>query len=61
MNRHHNPQQTEWPVNAVFTLGHSTLLIERFIALLHAYGIRASRTSEPCRVRDITRNSTAIR
>jgi uncharacterized protein (DUF488 family) len=39
MNRHHNPQQTEWPVNAVFTLGHSTLLIERFIALLHAYGI----------------------
>lgn len=29
----------EWPQGAIFTLGHSTLPIERFIALLHIYGI----------------------
>jgi uncharacterized protein (DUF488 family) len=28
-----------WPEGAVFTVGHSTLPIERFIALLRAYGI----------------------
>jgi uncharacterized protein (DUF488 family) len=28
-----------WPQDAVFTLGHSTLPIERFIALLKIYGI----------------------
>jgi uncharacterized protein (DUF488 family) len=28
-----------WPENAIFTVGHSTLPIERFIALLHIYGI----------------------
>jgi uncharacterized protein (DUF488 family) len=29
----------EWPAGAVFTVGHSTLPIERFIALLKTYGI----------------------
>jgi uncharacterized protein (DUF488 family) len=29
----------EWPDHAVFTLGHSNLAIERFIALLKTYGI----------------------
>ena len=33
------PQETQWPEGAVFTVGHSTLPIERFIALLHTYGI----------------------
>jgi uncharacterized protein (DUF488 family) len=28
-----------WPEGAIFTVGHSTLPIERFIALLRAYGI----------------------
>jgi uncharacterized protein (DUF488 family) len=29
----------EWPPGAVFTVGHSTLPIERFVALLATYGI----------------------
>jgi uncharacterized protein (DUF488 family) len=33
-------QDARWPDDSVFTLGHSTLPIERFIALLDAYGIR---------------------
>jgi len=33
------PQEAHWPEGAVFTVGHSTLAIERFIALLQAYGI----------------------
>ena len=33
------PQAAHWPQDAIFTLGHSTLPIERFIALLRAYGI----------------------
>ena len=33
------PQAAHWPEGAIFTLGHSTLSIERFIALLRAYGI----------------------
>jgi uncharacterized protein (DUF488 family) len=34
-----SPQAFRWPKGAIFTLGHSTLPIERFIALLHTYGI----------------------
>lgn len=34
-----SPQDTVWPSGALFTVGHSTLPIERFTALLHAYGI----------------------
>src|SRR5215208_382458 len=39
MSEHPAPQQAHWPERAVFTLGHSTLPIERFMARLHAYGI----------------------
>src|SRR5579872_3157327 len=34
-----SPTATSWPKGAVFTVGHSTLPIERFIALLKTYGI----------------------
>src|SRR3954454_23246580 len=37
--KHPPPQQTQWPDGAIFTVGHSTLPIERFIALLESYGI----------------------
>ena len=40
MSKLPSPQDTEWPEGAIFTVGHSTLLIERFIALLHIYGIK---------------------
>ena len=33
------PQQAHWPEGAIFTLGHSTLPIERFMAVLQIYGI----------------------
>jgi uncharacterized protein (DUF488 family) len=33
------PREMHWPEGTVFTVGHSTLPIERFIALLQAYGI----------------------
>ena len=39
MSEHPPPQEAHWPEGAIFTLGHSTLPIERFIALLRAYGI----------------------
>jgi uncharacterized protein (DUF488 family) len=32
-------QAAHWPEGAIFTLGHSTLPIERFISLLQTYGI----------------------
>ena len=34
------PQDTKWQEGAIFTVGHSTLPIERFIALLKMYGIK---------------------
>jgi len=39
MSKHPPAQQAHWPEAAIFTLGHSTLPIERFVALLRAYGI----------------------
>jgi uncharacterized protein (DUF488 family) len=33
------PQDVAWPPGTIFTVGHSTLPIERFLALLAAYGI----------------------
>jgi uncharacterized protein (DUF488 family) len=39
MSKHPLPQETDWPEGAVFTVGHSTLPIDRFIALLQAFGI----------------------
>lgn len=34
------PNKPRWPKGAIFTLGHSTLPIDRFIAVLKAYGIK---------------------
>lgn len=34
------PRGATWPEGAIFTVGHSTLPIERFIALLQIYGIK---------------------
>jgi uncharacterized protein (DUF488 family) len=39
MSEHPPPQGAHWPEGAIFTLGHSTLPIERFLAVLQAYGI----------------------
>ncbi|HEX4050788.1 MAG TPA: DUF488 domain-containing protein [Steroidobacteraceae bacterium] len=33
------PSQVDWPAGTIFTLGHSTLPIEQFVALLQTYGI----------------------
>lgn len=34
------PRETHWPKGAIFTLGHSTLPIDRFIGLLRIYGVQ---------------------
>lgn len=34
-----SPQEAPWPQNPIFTLGHSTLPLEDFLARLRAYGI----------------------
>jgi uncharacterized protein (DUF488 family) len=39
LTEHSPPRQAHWPEGAIFTLGHSTLPIERFIAVLQDYGI----------------------
>ncbi len=39
MSLHPPPQEARWPEGAIFTVGHSTLPIERFLTLLQAYGI----------------------
>jgi uncharacterized protein (DUF488 family) len=41
MNARHKPapQQVDWPVGTIFTIGHSTLAIEDFIARLRVFGI----------------------
>jgi hypothetical protein len=39
MSEHPPPQEACWPQDVIFTLGHSTLPIEAFLALLQAYGI----------------------
>lgn len=40
MNSCPPPQEMHWPNGTIFTVGHSTLPIERFIALLQAYRIK---------------------
>jgi hypothetical protein len=40
MTQHPSPQGADWPQGAIFTVGHSTLSIEHFIALLQTYGIK---------------------
>jgi uncharacterized protein (DUF488 family) len=39
MSKHPPPETVDWPKHAIFTVGHSTLKLEEFIALLEAYGI----------------------
>ncbi len=39
MSNQPSPQEAVWPDGAIFTVGHSTLPIETFIALLQTYGI----------------------
>jgi uncharacterized protein (DUF488 family) len=39
MSDHIPPQQAHWPTGTIFTVGHSTLPIERFIALLKIYSV----------------------
>ena len=53
MSEHPRSQAAHWPEGAVFTLGHSTLPIERFIALLQTYGIK--------RLVDIRTTANAVR
>lgn len=40
MSLHPPPADAHWPEGTIFTVGHSTLSIERFAALLGIYGIR---------------------
>ena len=40
MNENLPPREAQWPTGAIFTVGHSTLPIDRFIAVLKAYGIK---------------------
>ena len=40
MNEHPPPREAHWPEGAVFTVGHSTMPIERFIDLLQTYGVK---------------------
>jgi len=39
MSQHPPPQDAAWPDDTIFTVGHSTLPIERFLRLLSAYRI----------------------
>jgi uncharacterized protein (DUF488 family) len=39
LSKRTSPHTAEWPAGTVFTVGHSTLPIERFLALLAAHGI----------------------
>lgn len=34
------PQDSDWPAGTIFTVGHSTLPIDQFVALMNAYSIR---------------------
>jgi uncharacterized protein (DUF488 family) len=39
MSNHPLPRDAHWPADTIFTVGHSTLPIDRFVALLDTYGI----------------------
>jgi uncharacterized protein (DUF488 family) len=39
MTKHQSPETVNWPNHAIFTVGHSTLKLEVFLALLATYGI----------------------
>ena len=39
MSKYPPPQETQWSEGTIFTVGHSTLPVKQFIAVLKAYGI----------------------
>jgi uncharacterized protein (DUF488 family) len=39
MTKHPLPRDTDWPKDAIFTVGHSTMPLDTFVALLEDYGI----------------------
>jgi uncharacterized protein (DUF488 family) len=39
MSEHLSPEAARWPADAIFTVGHSTLSIGQFLALIKTYGI----------------------
>jgi len=39
MKQHRLPEMPDWPQGTIFTVGHSTLKLESFVELLHAYGV----------------------
>ena len=41
MAKHLQPQDVHWPANTVFTVGHSTLRLEDFFAILDVYKIKS--------------------
>jgi uncharacterized protein (DUF488 family) len=41
VSEHPPPPDADWPDGAIFTIGHSTLPIEQFIAVLESYGIKS--------------------
>jgi uncharacterized protein (DUF488 family) len=41
MNKQPRPQDMKWPKDTIFTVGHSTLPLDDFIALLQTYGIES--------------------
>jgi hypothetical protein len=49
--KHLPKKQTQWPRGAIFTVGHSTLPIDRFITLIDSYGIERLADVRPCRAR----------
>jgi uncharacterized protein (DUF488 family) len=55
------PREAHWPESAVFTVGHSTLPIENFVALLHTYGIACVADIRTVPRSRHNRNSTATR
>jgi uncharacterized protein (DUF488 family) len=40
MRKHLLPQDADWPKTSIFTVGHSTLPLDEFLALLDLYGIK---------------------
>jgi uncharacterized protein (DUF488 family) len=39
MSKQKPPQDVKWPKTAIFTVGHSTMPLDEFIALLEVYGV----------------------
>jgi uncharacterized protein (DUF488 family) len=57
MSKQPPPQEAQWPDGTIFTVGHSTLPIECFLSMLHAYGIKILADIRTVPRSPITRNS----